>query len=45
MIVKIDKTFERDTDKIKDQQLLARITDCIESIGNAENIQSIGIIE
>ena len=32
MIVKIDKCFEKDTDKIKDKSLLFAIADCIESL-------------
>lgn len=41
MIVKIDKSFEKDTDKIKDQDLLLDIADCIERLMDAENIKSI----
>lgn len=31
MIVKIDKIFEKDTDKIKDRKILNKIADIIES--------------
>jgi mRNA interferase RelE/StbE len=41
MIVKIDKCFEKDTDKIKDKSLLFAIVDCIESIEKANNIKSV----
>ncbi len=41
MIVKIDKSFEKDTDKIKDKNLLWDIADCIEKIANADNINSL----
>ena len=32
MTVKTDKTFEKDTDKIKDKKILNLIADCIENI-------------
>jgi mRNA interferase RelE/StbE len=41
MIVKIDRSFEKDTDKIKDKNLLFKIADCIESLQNADNIKEI----
>jgi mRNA interferase RelE/StbE len=41
MIVKIDRSFEKDTDKIKDKNLLLKIADCIESLQNAANIKEI----
>jgi len=41
MIVKIDRCFEKDADKIKDKNLLFAIADCIESIGKANSIRSI----
>ncbi len=41
MIVKIDKSFEKDTDKIKDKDILNTIADCIEALGKADNIKSI----
>ena len=41
MIVRIDKSFEKDTDKIKDRTLLVKIPDCIEGIQNADHIKTI----
>jgi mRNA interferase RelE/StbE len=41
MIVKIDKSFEKDTNKIKDKSLLIKIANCIESVRNADNLKSI----
>jgi mRNA interferase RelE/StbE len=41
MIVKIDKSFNKDTDKIKDKILLLDIADCIEALEKADNIKSI----
>jgi mRNA interferase RelE/StbE len=41
MIVKIDKTFEKDTDKIRDKQLLRKIADCIEEIQSVNSFQHI----
>ena len=41
MIVRIDKSFEKDTDKIKDRTLLVKIADCIEGIQNADHIKTI----
>jgi mRNA interferase RelE/StbE len=41
MIVKIDKSFEKDTDKIKDRNLLNSIADCIDLLLVAKNIKSI----
>jgi mRNA interferase RelE/StbE len=41
MIVKVDKTFEKDTNKIKDKKLLYDIADCIEALQLAQNIKSI----
>ncbi|HEY9124617.1 MAG TPA: type II toxin-antitoxin system RelE/ParE family toxin [Bacteroidales bacterium] len=41
MIVKIDKTFEKDVDKIKDKILLNKIADCIEIAQKSEDISSI----
>ncbi len=41
MIVKIDKSFEKDTDKIKDKNTLLDIADCIETLGKVDNIKSI----
>ena len=43
MIVKIDRSFEKDTDKINDKFLLNKIASCIESVAkvspSASNIQ------
>ena len=41
MIVRIDKSFEKDSDKIKDKNLLYSIADCIELLVKADNIKSI----
>jgi len=41
MIIKIDKSFEKDTDKIRDKELLLEIADFIESIEKVGNIKSI----
>ena len=38
MIVKIDKRFEKDTDKIKDKNILLEIASCIELLQKADNI-------
>lgn len=32
MIVKIDRSFEKDTDKVKDKKILNLIANCIENI-------------
>lgn len=37
----IDRSFEKDTDKIKDQKLLHSIADCIEGILNADKLSDI----
>jgi hypothetical protein len=41
MIVKIDKSFEKDKDKIKDRKLLNLIADCIENIHKAKKLNEI----
>lgn len=41
MIVKIDKVFEKDTDKIKDKKILYKIADVIEKVSAADDIISI----
>lgn len=41
MIVKIDKIFEKDTDKIKDKKILLKIADCIEKVQHCEDILEI----
>jgi hypothetical protein len=35
MIVRIDKTFKKDTDKLEDKKLLQRIAECIVNTQNA----------
>lgn len=45
MIVRIDKSFEKDTDKIKDKNLLYGIADCIDLLVKADNIKSIKSIK
>ena len=41
MIVKIDKSFERDTKKIKDKKILAKVADAIEQVQSSENNREI----
>ena len=41
MIVKIDVSFEKDVNKIKDKRLLNLIADCIENIQMANSINEI----
>lgn len=41
MIVKIDKSFKKDTDKIQDQKLLKRIAECIVNTQNASDTSQI----
>jgi mRNA interferase RelE/StbE len=41
MIVRIDKRFEKDTDKINDKNLLYNLADCIEILIKADNIKTI----
>ena len=45
MIIKIDRSFEKDTNKIKDKRLLNLIADCIENIQAANNITEINQIK
>ena len=41
MIIKIDRSFEKDTNKIKDKKILNLIADCIENIQKVKNIGDI----
>lgn len=41
MIVKIDKTFEKDTDKLQDKSLLVKIADSIENVQSANKLSDI----
>jgi mRNA interferase RelE/StbE len=41
MKVLIDRSFEKDTDKLKDQKLLHSIADCIEEILSADKLSGI----
>lgn len=41
MKIAIDKSFEKDTNTIKDKNLLNRIADCIENVQRAEAITKI----
>ncbi len=41
MKVKIDKSFERDTDKITDKKLLQKVAACIESVMQYHSINEI----
>ncbi len=37
MIVRVDKSFEKDTDKIRDRKLLQKIVDCIRQVEEAKS--------
>lgn len=41
MVVKIDKRFEKDTDRIKDKKLLSKVAQCIGQVMAAENLEQI----
>ena len=41
MIVKIDKSFEKDTNKIKDKYILNKIADSIEVVQKSDKISKI----
>ncbi|TZF83051.1 type II toxin-antitoxin system RelE/ParE family toxin [Pedobacter sp. BS3] len=41
MNLKIDRRFEKDTDKIKDSKILSRIAVCIEQVSQASSISDI----
>ncbi|MBV6477751.1 MAG: hypothetical protein HGGPFJEG_00495 [Ignavibacteria bacterium] len=41
MNVRIDKAFEKDTDKIRDKKILNLIADCIENVRVSKNIKEI----
>jgi mRNA interferase RelE/StbE len=41
MEVRIDKSFQKDTGKINDKELLTKIADVISSVQKAENIRQI----
>ena len=41
MIVKIDKSFKKDTNKIKNKLLLKKIADCIQNVQTYKNIDKI----
>ncbi len=45
MIIKIDRSFEKDTDKIKDKKILNLIADCIENVQNAKRVNEISQIK
>jgi mRNA interferase RelE/StbE len=45
MIVKIDRSFVKDTQKIKDQSVLREIAKCIESVQVSRSISDIGSIK
>jgi mRNA interferase RelE/StbE len=45
MIVKIDRSFEKDTDKINDKLLLNKVANCIESIAKASELRDISNIK
>ncbi len=36
MNVRIDHSFEKDTDRISDKKLLLKVADCIDSVGQAK---------
>jgi mRNA interferase RelE/StbE len=41
MIVRVDKSFDKDTDKIRDKDILLSIAYCIEGIQKAESLKEI----
>ena len=41
MIIKIDKSFEKDVDKIKDRSILKKIANCIERIKEVNKLSEI----
>jgi len=45
MIVKIDRVFEKDTDKIKDRRILVRIAGIIEKVSKSDDISKIQSIK
>jgi len=45
MIVKIDRSFEKDTHKIKDVAILKKIADCIEDAQNSDEVSAISGIK
>jgi mRNA interferase RelE/StbE len=45
MKVKIDRSFEKDTDKIKDRKLLSKLAACIEQVTASRSITDIKILK
>jgi mRNA interferase RelE/StbE len=45
MNVKLDRSFEKDTDKLNDRKLLVKIADCIDSVKRAKHIDEIADIK
>jgi len=45
MIVRIDKSFEKDVNKIKDKSIRNKILNCILNVQNAENLKEIKHLE
>lgn len=41
MTVRVDRSFEKDTDRIKDQKLLSRVADCISEVIAAEDLTAV----
>lgn len=41
MIVKIDKSFEKDVNKVNDRSLLNKIADCIEEVRDAHKLSEV----
>ena len=41
MIVKIDRSFEKDTNRIKDKKLLIQIVSCIETVSTSSDLTEI----
>lgn len=41
MKLRIDKSFEKDTDKIKDRKLLLKIASCIENVAKCKSVSEI----
>ncbi len=41
MIVKIDKSFEKDSNKIKDKSILNKIASCVEQVRQSDKVSDI----
>ncbi len=45
MKLRIEKSFSRDVDTIKDKKLLQKLKDCISKIENADNIRALSRVK